>query len=1098
MKHLLQLLPLFYHSQESVYESVEPVVSGALQGYNGVVFAYGQSGAGKSFSIGSASDVAGTSVSEADGILPRTIRTLLDGTSAACGDVVSMAFLEIYKEQVRDCLSTSNSSAAGLAVRESTAGITVQGLSWHEITGDATRAMQLISQGNAARAVGATELNAHSSRSHLICSLRVSKGIESTDAVLHIVDLAGSERQKRSKAEGGRLKEAVHINSSLLALGNVINALATKKAFVPYRDSVLTRLLSPALGGNARTAMLTCVSPAEADLDESMNSLRYACRARTITNTLSITRATAKPGSGGAGGISAEREAQLLARISQLEAQASNQHAGGNTAISAAAAGPAQPGLTPTGAVASADDTAALLEMTSLEATRLAQQLVAALQDRDSWKAQAMQAAAEQPHAWCAEDSEHEEASSPAAKARPASDGDVEEQAAIEVCAVPSSDAHVDANSTTEDDMDLLLQRQHGLRQELQELSGALEAKQELLTKLQASNAVLGSAAAEYEATLERMSGRVTELIKEREQLKAGLVAPSARQPTPASSAPASTALPPTHSTEASAAVKTQLAACEAELDRLQQQLREANRLSKAKVASGTAAEALMAEMKQLRVARTRLERELRETSKQWRAYKLARDREVRGLQRESSKAEARHKKLQTQHEKTLAVLQRRTEELAAKSKRQRGARQELKAGPPATVSSILTSSEPQLVTDPVPEDAGLLQALQRSVVTGHGLPAALSMALSTELQARVALSKSNSLLRNARQLRESPGCAAEGSAEELLAASLRSTIASLRGAITTGARVHTSPAAPASAGMSWRKLAHDLPTTQRAVAWLLDVVAAHFAVQASSIAGHESSLAKARADLQQTQAELAESRRAEWRAQRQAHEAAAASEEKVMALLAARSAAASLEAGSEPASEVSAALQAQVDALEATVRELRKTQASTQAQLLTAHERSLSLESQLVDTQRELALEREIQSSAALWSAQASTRAKPHRAKPSKSQQQVDEAAAREVEQALAELSEEDTMADDSSDSDWEMQGRSSTVKRGRTTRARTRAAAKRAGQAENAEPSMKASEPMHPKQLFKSRPMQHPVAAGTKRRRPLGEVAGNRPASR
>ncbi|XP_078042937.1 osmotic avoidance abnormal protein 3 isoform X1 [Augochlora pura] len=268
---------------ESVYENVGSViVEAVLDGYNGTVFAYGQTGCGKSHTM--------------RGFIERALDHIFEATSTASSDMRYLAllsYLEIYNEKLRDLLQDGNSELLMLKEDPNRGTYVAGGL--REVTvKDAEECARLVEQGDKRRALAATKMNAASSRSHAVLTLSletlaINDGNQTENTVkrgrLHLVDLAGSERQTRTGASGDRLKEAASINLSLSALGNVISALAAGHGrHVPYRDSKLTRLLRDSLGGNARTLMIACVSPSDVDSEETLSTLRYAARARCIKN----------------------------------------------------------------------------------------------------------------------------------------------------------------------------------------------------------------------------------------------------------------------------------------------------------------------------------------------------------------------------------------------------------------------------------------------------------------------------------------------------------------------------------------------------------------------------------------------------------------------------------------------------------------------------------------------------------------------------------------------------------------------------------------------------------------------------------------------
>ncbi|XP_075724967.1 kinesin-like protein KIF19 isoform X2 [Rhipicephalus microplus] len=274
-------------SQDEVYRQVgKPLVENLLQGFNGAVFAYGATGAGKTYTMVGTDKSPGLMVRVFDDIFQ-----FAKHNDATTRTSVLISYMEIYNENIRDLLNTSNNY---LELREDPmGGNQVLGLSEVEVT-NSSEVLRLLQKGNKRRTVEPTAANQTSSRSHALLRVSIrqsSKDVTDVDSTKHrvgklfMVDLAGSERASNTKNTGMRLKEGAHINKSLLALGNVINALATRNPkYVNFRDSKLTRLLKEALSGNCRTVMVAHISPASAHYDESRNTLVYAERARNITN----------------------------------------------------------------------------------------------------------------------------------------------------------------------------------------------------------------------------------------------------------------------------------------------------------------------------------------------------------------------------------------------------------------------------------------------------------------------------------------------------------------------------------------------------------------------------------------------------------------------------------------------------------------------------------------------------------------------------------------------------------------------------------------------------------------------------------------------
>lgn len=275
--------------QKDLYEETfAPLVNSVLQGFNGTIFAYGQTGAGKTFTMEGVKNDP-----ELEGVIPRSFRHIFDTIANAPEDeryLVRASYLEIYQEEIRDLLSKDQSKRLELRERPD-CGVYVKDLSPF-VCKSRTEIEHVMSVGNANRTVGATNMNEHSSRSHAIFLVTVERSRPDEEGESHIcvgrlnlVDLAGSERQAKTGATGDRLKEATKINLSLSALGNVISALVDgKSSHIPYRDSKLTRLLQDSLGGNAKTIMVANIGPSKFNYDETLTTLRYANRAKNIKN----------------------------------------------------------------------------------------------------------------------------------------------------------------------------------------------------------------------------------------------------------------------------------------------------------------------------------------------------------------------------------------------------------------------------------------------------------------------------------------------------------------------------------------------------------------------------------------------------------------------------------------------------------------------------------------------------------------------------------------------------------------------------------------------------------------------------------------------
>ncbi|XP_043071949.1 chromosome-associated kinesin KIF4 [Drosophila grimshawi] len=278
-------------SQEDVYETcVASRLKKLLDGFNLTILAYGQTGSGKTYTMGTAFN---GSMGEHAGIIPRAVNEIFEKTVAMaeqCDFRITCSFVELYQEQFYDLFSPNRREDSIVDIREDKNGIFMRGLTEVEVTGAKQVASELM-RGSSGRAVASTAMNESSSRSHAIFTLSVvAKQKTGQKSVIkskfHLVDLAGSERCAKTMTSGDRFKEGVNINKGLLALGNVINVLGSGEsaAYVPYRQSKLTRWLQESLGGNSITLMIACVSPADYNVAETISTLQYADRALQIKN----------------------------------------------------------------------------------------------------------------------------------------------------------------------------------------------------------------------------------------------------------------------------------------------------------------------------------------------------------------------------------------------------------------------------------------------------------------------------------------------------------------------------------------------------------------------------------------------------------------------------------------------------------------------------------------------------------------------------------------------------------------------------------------------------------------------------------------------
>ncbi|OMJ73454.1 hypothetical protein SteCoe_27847 [Stentor coeruleus] len=278
--------------QEDVYNiSAKPTVEAVMQGFNGTVFAYGQTSSGKTFTM-TGSDITDP---EYMGIIPRMVSTVFNQIETSDAKIefqVKVGYCEIYLEKIKDLLDTSKNN---LKVHEDrTRGVFIADLTEEYVSSD-EEVYQLMKIGSDNREVGYTNMNAGSSRSHSIFILTVTQtnsiDYSAKTGKLYLVDLAGSEKVGKTGAAGKRLEEAKNINKSLTMLGNVITALTDgKSSHVPYRDSKLTRVLQDSLGGNSKTSLIVTCSPSPFNESETISTLRFGVRAKSIKNKPKVNR----------------------------------------------------------------------------------------------------------------------------------------------------------------------------------------------------------------------------------------------------------------------------------------------------------------------------------------------------------------------------------------------------------------------------------------------------------------------------------------------------------------------------------------------------------------------------------------------------------------------------------------------------------------------------------------------------------------------------------------------------------------------------------------------------------------------------------------
>ena len=706
-------------------ECVKPLVDSVLQGWNATVLAYGQTGSGKTFTMGTAPGAQ-------QGIVPCAVAHVFDAAGQpGFGDcTVAVSFIEMYQEDIRDLLADGAAhSSHSVTLRDvpgsSTGAAHLPDARLVTCTSPAHVA-SVLARGAACRVTAATGMNAVSSRSHAVVTLHVSRTCEEGSvsvtrrSKLHLVDLAGSERVKRTGAEGSRFAEGVHINRGLLALGNVISALGddTRRrtgGHVPYRDSKLTRLLADALGGNSRTVFLACISPSDASADETLSTLKYANRARNITNK-------AARESGTSGAATAEEAAQLRAALAAATAELARMRG-------AAAAG----SLVETGgrplaeAAARVQRAEAALCVARLDIAQLKDE-VALAQQEALHACVSRDAALVRLHASLDGDADKEndgkEASTVdvlsahlrslarlrsrvrrltaqllAAGVEPddGEDADADGDGAAEegdvqlgplTLAALSSDGITSADTAREYEA-----HRAACTAQLDALDAALCASEEqqrtLSTQLGGGEASAGEVVAHYELLLTNMEAERTALLEERQRLLAALGDSAARAPA------AKGAMSEQH-------LRAQLRSLEAKLGELQRKLRDAADAEAARRAMSVKGAALAAEVQRLKIARAELARRMERDAK---AHLQAARQAALALGAERAqarKAAAKAAQAGAQADKAEAVLRRKMEEVAVAQKTIAALRAARRSGSKSSGAPAEVEAKPSLEREPL------------------------------------------------------------------------------------------------------------------------------------------------------------------------------------------------------------------------------------------------------------------------------------------------------------------------------------------------------------------------------------------------------------
>uniref|UniRef100_A0A8C0ZCV3 Kinesin family member 4A n=1 Tax=Cyanistes caeruleus TaxID=156563 RepID=A0A8C0ZCV3_CYACU len=668
--------------QEEVFNTaVSPLVRGIFKGYNATVLAYGQTGSGKTYSMGG-TYTATQEHEPSVGVIPRVIKLLFEEKQQRqdWDFVLKVSYQrQVYNEDILDLLCPSRERSQ-ISIREDPKeGIKIVGLTERNVT-CAQETVSCLEQGNNSRTVGSTAMNSQSSRSHAIFTICIEQKKKndkncSFHCKLHLVDLAGSERQKKTKAEGDRLREGISINRGLLCLGNVISALGDdnkKGGFVPYRDSKLTRLLQDSLGGNSHTLMIACVSPADSNLEETLNTLRYADRARKIKNKPIV---NVDP--------QAAELHQLKQQVQQLQVLLLQAH-GGTLPV-------ALNGLAPSESLQSLmeknqslqEENQKLSQGLSEAAGQTAQMLeriILTEQENEKMNAKLEQL---QHHAVCkldlqklVETVEDEELKENVEVIRNLQQVLAElqsENAATSEASAELSNSEQDSPGEAEVGQESKrasndFSTQHALRQaqlsrELLELNKALTLKEALAKKMSENDTQLGPIQSQYQTNIKDLELEVSNLQKEKEELVLAL----------------HMAKKDINQAKLSERRRKRLQELEAQMTELKKKLNEQSKLLKLKESTERTVSKLNQEIREMKQQRVQLMRQMKEDTEKFRQWKQQKDKEVIQLKEKDRKRQYELLKLERDFQKQANVLRRKTEEAAAANKRLKDALQKQK-----------------------------------------------------------------------------------------------------------------------------------------------------------------------------------------------------------------------------------------------------------------------------------------------------------------------------------------------------------------------------------------------------------------------------------
>lgn len=670
------------HSQEEVYdEAVKQLVEHIFKGYNATVLAYGQTGSGKTYTMGGCYDM--DSKTEL-GVIPRVVQELFKGMDERpdYSFCVKVSYLEIYNEDINDLLCPP-SKREPLAIREDTSGeIKLPGLK-EKTVGSSEETLNCLAMGSHGRTTGATAMNCTSSRSHAIFTVTVEMKKKDDDndtcsSKFHLVDLAGSERVKRTQAEGERFKEGVNINRGLLCLGNVISALGDdkeKRSHVPYRDSKLTRLLQDSLGGNSYTLMIACVSPADTNMEETLNTLRYADRARKIKNKPIVNR---------------DPQTAEIIRLRKLVIDLESKLQSGGITVQCTAST-----FSSVTSISTCTSTSYIDQDSVMDSVKELTEKNKMLEEENERLSSELQRAVDNSANLCEkvikldlkcerlkgrlddlkkdtgvnfdvlssslDVNSHPELKEQMDRLRMLADKvneaekadneeglqEIQEEESEDVCTLPETP---DSRAMSKE----YAFRQAKMTNELQELNKLLEKKELLAKQMTNNDNQMKEMKGQYETAINDMNSEIENLQKEKEELAQAL-----------ENAKANTA-----TSKVAEQRRQRLKELEQQLSQLKRKVNDQTKLLKMKEQSEKQVTKLNVDIQGMKQQRVKLMKQMKEDADEFRRWKAKKEKEVMQLQQKGRKRDCEIAKLQRENQKQQTILKRKGEEAAAANRR--------------------------------------------------------------------------------------------------------------------------------------------------------------------------------------------------------------------------------------------------------------------------------------------------------------------------------------------------------------------------------------------------------------------------------------------